>query len=555
MNMKQKQALSGLALLAVGFSLMIRHESQLSRAQANTSFSNPKTIIPESVYLGLNHIENDMNRLRKNIQANDVLSIKVGSSNTNSELVSYRETQTMLNNLITFLKEKQLLFRNDISRSVPGFPLEERLKDDAILKDWKISIKKGLSATLAQVNNLRVDDVTKSEIKKRLNAISNEANKIAWANRSASTKVVTAKANPAGAILNQMQKNLAQLDQDILNLSQTNIAANSSSNQTSSSPWMAWMMAFGGLSILIQALSTLKKDKTNSAQQTTSKTENTIFNGVKISETAIFDRLNQAIFYLSGNYEILWANSTAKKMSMSKNDLSSVLKNAYKDEEGKRISTFNHSDYWLDVEYLDQKMADGNKIFCLIMAQVNDSTSQIKMNSTDFESLMEISMDQLDFDFTQMVREMLGNMSYIFKLSGTEFKFDTTEASQCISEMKKVENASKTLLSAVHQLIKDDFEAKAVVVKTANQNGRLHLSAFVPSLNVEGKLSQIKKLAYQVFLEEMVKVERNLLPYGARVILRHQKPSENEQSGFFIELSFTNINIYSDVLKNTQVTV
>ena len=399
MKMKKMQAVTGLALLTAGFSIMISHESKISMSNSIVQ-SSSKTVIPESIYIGLNHIENDMIRLKKNIQSSDILSIQVAPTNSESELVSFRQTESMLNNLITWLKEKQLLFRNDVSRSVPGFPLEERLKEEVALKDWKAAMNKGLTLLISQVNNLNVDEATKTEIKKRLTNISTTASKIAWSSRSVSTKVVTAKANPAGIILNQMQKNLAQLDKEILNFSQAKIEESSKSESRNGSPWLAWMMAFGGLTIFIEALSQLRKSKGRDTQKKSSEGTSTLFSGVTISETSVFDRLNQSIFYLSGSYDILWANAAAKKMSMTKSDLSYVVKNAYKDEDGKRISSFNNSDFWLDVEYLDQKMADGNKIFCLIMAEVNDSSSQIKMNSNDFETMMESSLDQLDFDFT-----------------------------------------------------------------------------------------------------------------------------------------------------------
>ncbi|MFZ4713669.1 MAG: hypothetical protein ACOYL6_08160 [Bacteriovoracaceae bacterium] len=589
MKTKAKQTLIGLILVSVGLAITVKNEVK-HEFNRKITFNNTQNTLPEGVYTELNHLENDLSRLVNQIeksQSSDNAAGEVKASAESAEtqvLAGYESTQEAVLNLINWLKEKRLLFRNEIANSLPSFPQAYRLQDSEMLENWKGMFAKAVKMKSLQALKLNISEANKNEIQKRLTVISNEAQKIHWQNQAVvkmSPVNNNSQKNSNSSVLilaKQMQKSLGQIDDEMVRWGQAvnetvKNAKNVSANQTdvTKNPefWFSLTLALMGLGLIGQAIYSSWGSNPDNFETVSdeailmAEAEIALANRsaevkptLTVNESVIFDRMNQPVFFLTSKYDILWSNQSAQKLSMNSESLSQLLRAAYKDDSGKRISSIGLRDYFVDVEYLEQKMDDGSKIFCLILTGAQESEKGIIMEENDFSSLMKNSFDNKSFDFNFFVLNELEKMAYIFKLSGTEFLYGqagSKETLQCLADIKKCESSTKLYISALHQLVKDDFEAKAVMINAQASGPRMILSAFIPAFNVDGKLQQMKKLAYQAFLEEMVKVEKHMMAYGARIVLRQQAGSQTELGGLLIEFSFENKNALEEMLKKAHI--
>jgi hypothetical protein len=547
MNKNKKLTMTGLIFFVIGFMLMLN--THLQTSQNLKSFqddSKNNSVVSESLFFTLNHIENDLNRLRKNISLNE----------SSSKLQFYNETRELVLNLVTWLKGVKNLSNDSLLAHLPSFPNQERLKDSSILEEWKISFNLGLKKLSLTVNNLNLSSDVQKEFKKRLFEIDNKAKQIRWMGASPGIASESLEVKMNFDLINQIQKNLNLLDQTIISGINTFSASTKiSQNRLDVNIWISFSMLFFGMLLVVSSI--LMQNNNLIVRKYKEKIKNKAFdsNNLKISEIAILNMLDQAIFYLSSSNEIIWANTKAQGMTLNKSDLSIILKNTYKDENGLKVSSFRGKDYSLDVEFLDQKNIDGGKIFCLILKQLNEDTSNLASNVLLDQKVLDVSQQDHHFDFTSLTQDTLTSMSHVFKLSGTEYKLDSTNANLCFCDFNKIETCTRTFLTAIHQLIKDDFDVKQVVFNTSSHAGHLSLSAFVPAFNLdEGELKEAKH-SQLIFLDEMKKIEKNLANYSPRILTSKKNYEDNNVDGFYVELCFSNIKSPKEISDKNHVLI
>jgi uncharacterized membrane protein len=547
MNKNKKLTVAGFIFFVLG--LLLTFNFQFQTSQSLKSFqedSRNNSAVSESLFFTLNHIENDLNRLRRNISYYE----------SSSSLLSYNKTHDLVLNLVTWIEAEKKLSKDSLLARLPSFPNQERLKDNSILQEWKIAFNSGLKKLSSTVLKLNLSSNAQKEFRKKLVEIDVESKKIRWVKSAPRIPGESFETKMTFDIINQIQKNLNSLDQTLFSGENTSVTSPRVVQDSLINSWIAFSILIIGM--VLVASSVFMQNNNSFIKKYKEKIKNKSFDASneRISEVAILNLLDQAIFYLSSNNEIIWSNKKAQEMVLSKSDISKILKNAYKDENGKKISSFKDLDYSIDVEFLDQKNQDGSKIFCLIMKQVNDYISNIELNAPVDEKILEASQENHHFDFSSLIEKTLTSMSHVFKLSGTEYKFDSSDVNLCFCDFNKIELSTRSFLSAIHQLIKDDFDIKQVIIKTSSSNGHLALSTFVPSFNFDGaSFDDDKRFMQQMFLDDMKKIEKNLAHYSAKIVIRKQNHSDNNVEGFFVELSLNNKGSPKEISDKKQVLI
>jgi hypothetical protein len=437
---------------------------------------------------------------------------------------------TSLDSLFADLKQRRLLFRNELNRSLrPLYQkwVESNRQNPAVLAELRAEIDKSIQ----KVTWLRISETDKKEIVQAIRSLHTGLDKTTLP-KSLVTPITPELKNAVNAArsaadtlsqeVNKLSFDYENLKKEMSETQRTVTAPPAVAGASEVSSEFPWSFALSFSSFILMGLGSLLFYARKAVLKKDRK--------IRLTHDLVLKKLNYPVICLFKGRP-LYINPAAEEKGMTKENFSKIIIDSELLDDGTRLIELGDKKFYLEEEILDEE----NGIVLLTTKDYRPEAAPLE----DIVNLKEVEknvvLETLVMDGTVNLKSefliALEKSSYLFQIAGKVIHLDLTESPiNCGIEASQLSKVFHSYFDTLYRLIRDD-EGTHVYLSLTSNSHNLRLAAF---LEKGVQAHQKVEKGNPDLLNKLASLKGELYGYAPQVKIHRFKA----QGGFEFVLSF-----------------